>query len=264
MPELPDVETFKRYFNATSLHKKIEKVMVEDDDILEGISQRGLKLKLKNRKLERSRRHGKYLFAELDNNYYLIMHFGMTGFLSYARSKEYLGNNPRVILKFSDGYYLSYDCQRKLGKVSVINDLDDFIRQKELGPDALDSEISFEEFKRKYSSRSGSIKSAMMNQSILSGIGNVYSDEILFQASIHPASSAKKLSEKELKKLHSTMKRVLNIAIKRQADPGSFPRTYLLRHRTDKEKCPKCGGTIRKKTISGRSSLFCSKHQRKF
>jgi formamidopyrimidine-DNA glycosylase len=97
----------------------------------------------------------------------------------------------------------------------------------------------------------------------MSGLGNVYSDEVLFHSNLHPASRAEKLEQNDFVKIYRMVHRVLDKSIQCQADPGRFPRSYLTPRREEGRACPKCSGKIRKATVSGRASFFCDKHQRK-
>lgn len=147
MPELPDVEVFKQYLDATSLHQEIEDVDVRNRKILEDTSVQELGKGLNGRRLESTYRHGKYLFAQLDDDNWLMLHFGMTGKLKYFKVMEKEPEHDRLLLEFSNGYHLAYDCQRMLGHVALIEDAAAFIEEKELGPDALDDDFDFAAFK---------------------------------------------------------------------------------------------------------------------
>ncbi len=264
MPELPDVEVFRKYFNRTSLNSKIEKAQILDEGLLEQISPRGLQMRLKGKKFKSTSRHGKYMFARYDDNGWLILHFGMTGFLKYYKNDDKEPDHPRLLIRFSDGYTLAYDNQRKLGKVEITDDKDKFIEKNDLGPDPLKKGIDYDLFEELLSDRKGIIKSALMDQSLMCGIGNVYSDEILFRAKIHPLSKVQNLNKKESKKIYSAMRDVLKTAIEKKVDPDNMPRSFLLPRRQDGADCPRCSGTIKSGKINGRTSYYCKKHQKKY
>ena len=263
MPELPDVENFKKYMNSTSLHKQISSVEVKSSKILESISSGELKKHLKGKKFKSTKRYGKNLFAKTSNKEWLRMHFGMTGFLKYYKDESEAPGHTRLLINFSNGYHLAYDCSRKLGKIDIVDNIDSFIEKKKLGADPLEDNLSSKRFKKLISKRTGTVKSFLMNQKIIAGIGNVYSDEILFQAGIHPASLLNKLKKADIKNLYKKMNTVLKKAISANADPEKLGSKYLLPNRENETMCPKCSGKIKKKTIAGRSSYFCSKHQKK-
>jgi formamidopyrimidine-DNA glycosylase len=262
MPELPDVEVFRQYMNSTALHQKIANVAVKDESLLGEASSRLLQMRLKGREFESTLRHGKYLFAKTDHEEWLVLHFGMTGFLKYFKNSEEAPEHIRMQIDFKNDYHLAYDCQRKLGLIDLTEDYKEFIKQKELGIDPFREELDFTLFKEMMQGRRGSVKSSLMNQQLMAGVGNVYSDEILFHAKIHPESTVKGLSEEQLKTIFMKMKEVLETAIDKNVEPGEFPESFLLTHRGPGEKCPLCGGKIEKSTVSGRSSYYCPDHQK--
>jgi formamidopyrimidine-DNA glycosylase len=256
MPELPDVAVFKLYLDATSLHKKIEWAQVTDERVLESISKNELIGVLKNKAFRSTSRHGKYLFVDLDDSgSWLVLHFGMTGFLKYFKDIDKKPSHARLLVGFSNGYHLAYDCQRMLGQVSLTSDVGEFIRASDLGVDALD--IHLETFMDVLGTTTATMKAALMNQNLLAGIGNVYSDEILFQAEIDPRAKANSLREEQLKRVFEEMHDVLETAIQCRADPEKMPESYFLPQRHSEGTCPRCEGEIAKKKISGRSAYFC-------
>ena len=197
MPELPDVEVLKQYLDATSIHQGIKAVEVRDSRILEDTSTEKLKTGLKGRSLDSTRRHGKYLFAELSDNHWLVLHFGMSGELKYFKSMEKDPEYDQLLISFSNGYHLAYNAPRKLVLVALIENMEAFVEKKELGPDAMSLDPAG--FQKVLSGRRGMVKSTLMNQQIIAGIGNVYSDEILFQARLHPRVGVDELDAETLK-----------------------------------------------------------------
>lgn len=193
MPELPDVEIFNRYIDSTALHKRITDVTVKDDYVLKNISSDSLKNCLHGQAINSTRRHGKYLFLKLSSSHTLLFHFGMTGFPKYFKNEEEYPDHARLLLAFENGYFLAYDSQRKLGEIRIIEDDRTFIDDLEMGPDALDKDLDLKAFLKLFEGRRGMIKPALMDQEVIAGIGNVYSDEILFQAGIHPKSKVANL-----------------------------------------------------------------------
>lgn len=260
MPELPDVETFKRYLDVTALHQRIGSVEVEAD-ILGRVSRRRLSSALQGGALEETHRHGKWLFAHVDDGPWLALHFGMTGWLSYAKGPlddQADDDHVRLLLGFDDDYHLAYHCIRKLGTVELVDDPVAFVHEEGLGPDAL--AVDAEAFDEALGQRGG-IKSALMRQESLAGIGNIYADEILFQARLHPGTPLRDLGSDERRALHRVMRRVLRRAIDRRADPDQLPRSWLLRHREEGASCPRCGGEVRHDRIAGRGTYLCPRCQ---
>ncbi len=259
MPELPDVAVFKQYLDATSLHQRITGVEVRDRRLLEGIGPRKLASRLGGTEIASSRRHGKHLLAILDNGSALALHFGMTGDLAYYRNPEAEPRYAQLVMTFRGGYHLAYNSRRRLGEIRLIDDVDDFAEENELGPDAL--EVSRDAFYAALKGRRG-LKASLMDQRHLAGIGNVYSDEILFQAGILPTRQGDDLNGADRKRLYSTMRRVLRTVIRHQADPGQLPRTYLTRNREEGAPCPKCSGKVKTKRVGGRRAYYCPNCQR--
>ena len=259
MPELPDVEILKQYIDSTSLYHTIEKVMVRNPKILRNVTAQALRETLTARKFQTTRRHGKYLLVHLDDGPWLTLHFGMTGRLEYFKDMHKDPPYDRLLISFANGFHLAYVCQRMLGEVGLAEDAKSFVREKNLGPDALD--LNFPAFKKILEGRMGAIKSTLMNQQHIAGIGNVYSDEILFQAGLHPDTRANRLDEEMLQKLFRGMRIVLQTAIVNQADPDRLPRSYLLLQRHRDGKCPCCEGELKRIKISGRTAYYCPKCQ---
>jgi formamidopyrimidine-DNA glycosylase len=260
MPELPDVELFRQYIDSTSLHRGIAGVEVRSTKVLEGVSRGELARKLTGKRFERTYRRGKYLFVETDRPPHLMLHFGMSGALLLMEKEHRDGKYDRVVFSFDDGAALAYENRRQLGKVGLIDSVEKAIEEYRLGPDAC--EVSYEQFAETVSSGTGMIKPLLMDQTKIAGIGNIYSDEILFQAGVHPKTHCKQLDKKDVKTLYRSMQRVLSVAIKRHADPGKLPRSYLLPHRGPDQSCPRCGGAVKKISAGGRSGYYCPRCQK--
>lgn len=260
MPELPDVVVFQRYLDATALRQRIDNVDVLDEALLDGVSSKTLRSHLEGAEFESTSTHGKNLFVQLKGNRdWLVLHFGMTGFLKYFKDNDDAPSHTRVRFDFNGGYHLAYDCQRKLGKVRLTDNPRAFIEDLGLGPDALSDDLDFERFSDILNERKAAVKSTLMNQELLAGIGNVYSDEILFQARIHPETKVVDLDDDARHTLLRTMRRVLKTAIDRKADPEEFPKSWLLPN-VDGD-CPHCGAAIETLKVSGRTSHFCPECQ---
>lgn len=260
MPELPDVEVFRQRFDIQGLNREIVNVSVPVKRLLEDVSSNRLERSLKGHRFTKTCRIGKYLFACDDNDDWLVLHFGMTGALEFPSEAE--APDPQyaaLSLQFSDDSRLFYTNKRKLGRISLTNDVDQFVKKHGLGPDVLqlDKDSLLAVLKKK----KGLIKSALMDQNTLAGIGNVYSDEILYQAKINPHRATETLTKHEWQRIVNKTFYVLEQAINRHANPQEFPATWLTPNRTAGAKCPRCKGDITKKSVSGRSSYFCKSCQ---
>lgn len=260
MPELPDVEARKRYVDSTALHKKISGFELSAPELLTGISPTDFSSSITDRTLEETTRHGKYLFIRLDSGKYLILHFGMTGDLSYYKDEEDTPEYTCLELDFTNGYHLAYTAPRKLGRLGLTKSLQDFLEAKSLGPDALS--ISRDEFEDLFTKGSGSVKSVFMNQKNIAGVGNIYTDEILFQAKIHPKTGKKTLSSEKIGLLYDTMIDVLTTSVEKNAEVPRLPENYLIPHRDEEDSCPRCGGPIVRIVVSGRGTYFCPRCQK--
>lgn len=256
MPELPDVEVFKRDLDANALHQPVASVHVGSraGRLLHGITPAMLDQKLRGRALVSTRRHGKYLFARADAAGWLVLHFGMTGQLEYANSVERLPGDAELLLQFENGAGLAYLAPRKLGRIDWADDPDDYAAARSLGPDAL--AVDYAGFRQRARGRRGGVKAWLMDQGVLAGIGNAYSDEILFEAGSHPLRSVAELDD-ALKGLHKTMRRVLRQAIDADADRQAMPDAFLLPQRRAGGRCPRSDEPVKTIKTGGRTAYYC-------
>jgi len=274
VPELPDVENLRCYFDATALHKRIERVKVRDARLLETSASKVHSV-LEGRRFTETARRGKRLFAracddggggatkdvDRDGCEWLALHFGMTGSLEFF---EVTGARPRgtaLEIGFEDGGTLAVTTTRRLGKIGVARSPQQYAREHGLGPDAL--EVGRDEFVETIGRRRGSVKAALMNQSAIAGIGNIYADEVLFQAGVHPETPAAEVDRATLAELWRVMRRVLRTASDRAADADEMPRGWLLHARNHGADCPRCDGSVEKLSVSGRPTYICPACQHK-
>jgi formamidopyrimidine-DNA glycosylase len=261
MPELPEVETFKRYLDSTSLHQSITGIEVRDAYVLKRVSPRELARRLRGRRFENSRRHGKHLFVRAGNELWLRLHFGMTGWLHYLKRNEEPPKTARVLFSFANNRQLAFDDQRKFGEIELIKDVDEFLQTRGLGSDAL--EISLSQFKAIVGKHRGAVKAILLNQQLIAGVGNLYADEILFRARMHPVTEATRMSDKDLQRLFRATRYVLERAIALKTDFNRLPKTWLLTHRGKAGRCPRCARALKSATIGGRTSWFCAHCQKR-
>lgn len=255
MPELPDVEYFKRYLDATALHQRIQRVHVEAPEMLRGLSPQALGRRLHHRRLEGTHRHGKHLFARVDACGWLVLHFGMTGLICYCAAGSGVPRHTRFLVDFDNGSRLAYAAQRKLGYISMVDDPQRVVAESRLGPDAMS--VDAEGFRELARGRRGTVKSWLMNQHVIAGIGNIYADEILFQARIAPQRTVDDLSNSDLRRVYTKMTRVLPAAVDAHVDPSKMPDDFLLPHRGAGGRCPRCGATLQHSKLSGRTAYHC-------
>lgn len=259
MPELPEVEIFSRYFAEHALGQRIARVRVLDEralgDVRKSVFQRGLT----GHTFAGVRRHGKHLFADA-GDVWLHLHFGMSGDLAYYDDAP--PRFARVIFDFDNGRHLAFEDMRLFGVADLTPAPEDYITQHGLGPDPLDPKFRLADFRRLVAKRRGAVKSLLMSQEVIAGVGNLYADEILYQTSIHPARSADRLSDLEVRSIYAAMRRILKGVIGRKARGDGHPGRFLIEHREEGDRCPMCGSPIDRTVVFGRTTYYCGKHQR--
>jgi formamidopyrimidine-DNA glycosylase len=261
MPELPDVEAFRQYLHSRVLHQRIERVEVASLSVIMGGSPRTLHRALRGTVFLSTHRHGKYLFLEIDRGGWLLLHFGMTGYPVVDANEQRPSDRARLRIRFANGHSFSYFDPRKLGLIGIVDHVDEFIRSRNLGPDAL--RVTEDVFKERLKKKATGAKAALMDQHVLAGIGNVYADEILFQARLSPLARLSLAKPPTWRKLYRVTRKVLSRAIEVRANPMSLPRTYLLHHRDRDGRCPRCGQSLQTMKVGGRTTYYCPRDQRK-
>ncbi|MDR5591451.1 DNA-formamidopyrimidine glycosylase family protein [Christiangramia sp. SM2212] len=257
MPELPEVTYQKLYIDSTSLNKKIVEVELGADKIFQS-PKKDFKEKLIGNEFIETQQIGKYLLVQLKQDGMLVIHFGMTGKMDYFNHDE-VQKHAQLTLKFEDGSRLSFVCPRKFGKLFLTDSLEQFKKQQNLGPHATD--IDEKAFIDLFEKKKGNIKSALMDQSFIAGLGNLYVDEMLFQSEIHPKSKAENLTQKDLSLMFKNMVEILDTVTKSKTEGIKIPDSYLRPHRSEGEDCPNGKGKIEMTKIGGRSTYFCPECQ---
>lgn len=261
MPELPEVELYTRYFAKHALGQEVARVRILDERILGDIRPEAFARKLRHREFSQVRRHGKHLFADAGAAW-LHLHFGMTGDLAYYREASEQPRFARVVFDFANGAHLAYDDMRLFGVVDLTPDPETFIAAHALGPDPLDPRFTLAAFRRLLAKRRGAIKSLLMTQEVIAGMGNLYADEVLYETSIDPRRPVDRLGEGDVKHLHTALRRLLRETIARKARGAGYPPKSLILHREEGDPCPMCGAEIRKTVVFGRTTYYCGKHQK--
>lgn len=257
MPELPDVEVFGRRLARRALHHRIGDVDVRDAQVLDHVSRRRLEAALRGHRLARTRRHGKHLLVEIAEGGWLTLHFGMTAYVDVGAADVEPPPHARVVLALG-GERLCFVDQRRLGRLGLTDDPEAFIADHDLGPDAL--RLDLRGWREVLRGSRATVVATLMDQRRVAGIGNLYSDEILFHARLDPRRAARSLVEDDepgVRRLHRQTQRVLRRAIEAGADPARMPRGWLLHRREDGQPCPRCGGEVARLDVGGRHSYWC-------
>jgi len=263
MPELPEVEIFSRYFARHALGQKITLVDVRDERILGEIRADAFVRRLKGRSFTSVRRHGKHLFAETTaKDTWLHLHFGMSGDLAYYRDRAEEPRFARIVFDFAGGAHLAFEDMRLFGVAELVSSPDAFIADRGLGPDPLDTSFTFPRFAALLERRRGAIKSLLLSQEIIAGLGNLWVDETLHTASIHPRRAVDRLKKEEVRSIFNAMRRLLRNVIERHDRGADLPSTWLYHNREIDTPCPRCGGSIQRTVVFGRTTYFCPGHQR--
>ncbi len=276
MPELPEVETVLRGLRRSGLGRRIDEVHVEHAGVIAGKPVE-FAARIEGRSIADIRRKGKVLVAELAGKgtaerVYLVMRLGMTGQVTVQPCAEPLESHTHVRMRFAGGEKeLRFRDVRRFGRLRCLTrkELDEL--HLSLGPDAC--QVTEKQFFLAMRGRRGAVKSWLMNQQMLAGLGNIYADEALFRARIHPLAQPGRISPPAARRLYRAVQTVLKNAIELQGtsfrdyiDIEGRPGNYLQKLRVYQKTgtpCPRCRSTIRRMVIAGRSSHFCPHCQRR-
>jgi formamidopyrimidine-DNA glycosylase len=258
MPELPDVEAYRRFFDDHATGRTVRRVVVTDEGILRNVTSRTLDRALRGHRFKTPVRHGKWLIAPTSGPS-VLLHFGMTGDLRWGKDASGRHRHDRVIFEL-DGGELRYRNMRKLGGLWMAHDDGETrVATGELGPDTLD--VDLRRFRSLLEARRGTIKPFLMNQRNLAGVGNLIADEALWQARIHPLRPIASLSDDEVRRLHGKLRHVLRTAIDR-FDYVPALRGWLTHVRGHPgAKCPRCRTPLERSVVGGRTTYWCPRCQ---
>jgi len=287
MPELPEVETVVRDLKKVVLRKTFLNVWTDFPGIVKKPDFNKFKKDIIGKKIKRVWRRGKNIIFDLSGEKYLLIHQKLTGHLLIGRWQWQAGKwvplirgplednvNQFIHLMFwlSSGIMLGLSDLRKFAKVEL---LDKKTLEKELekiGPEPLDKEFTFDKFLEVLKKKRGKIKQILMNQEIIAGIGNIYSDEILWRAKIHPFREVSTLNQTELKRIFITIKALLPKAVelggesisdfrRPSGEKGYFDLERKVYQR-EKQECQRCREQIKRLKLAGRSTYYCPNCQR--
>lgn len=268
MPELPEVETVKETLKRKVLNKTITNVRVIYPNIIENMNSEEFIKKLKNQTIIDITRRGKWLIFHL-NNYYLLSHLRMEGKYFLKNISDEITKHQHVIFDFTDNTSLRYNDTRKFGRMYLVEKekLEECKPIRELGLEPWDEKLTPSYLKDKYKTKRLPIKTVILDQGIITGIGNIYADEILFLSNINPYTPCNKLEDEDLSNIIKNTKTTLEKAI---SEGGTTIRSYtsdegitglfqnnLYVHCREKEKCYTCKSIIEKTRIGGRGTYYC-------
>ncbi len=287
MPELPEVETIVRDLKKTILGQKFRDVWTDfPKNIKKPKNFEQFKKEIKNKKIEQIWRRGKNILFGLSDGKTLLIHQKLTGHFLIGNWKLKHGRwiakekgplqepvNRFIHLMFwlDDGKMLALSDLRKFAKVELL-ERDELEKElSSLGPEPLEKDFTFEKFK-KILPKKGKIKQILMDQNVIAGIGNIYSDEILWQAKVNPFKEIKRLSNEEIKKIYQAIKDILPKAIELggesisdfrriSGERGYFDKERKV-YRREGEKCQRCGTLIKRVKLGARSAHYCLKCQK--
>ena len=286
MPELPEVEIVKKSLKKNVKDKKILDVIVTNRNLRFKVEKDFEKI-LKNRKIQNVNRYAKNIILKLNGNIYVIIHLGMTGTfhlirnniykntnLSFYQSKDLPVKHNHIILIFKK-FRVIYNDPRRFGFFKLLKDKESFkLYLNNIGYEPLDKNFNLKYLKKSILFRKKCIKSILLDQKIISGIGNIYANEILFHSGLNPSKKGIKLKDFELKYLYKYSKLVLKKAILKggssirdfrntEGAKGSFQDNFKVYNKDD-HNCPnkKCNYKIKKINISNRSTFYCENCQK--
>ena len=273
MPELPEVETVARGLRQTIVGRRIVSVWLGETDFIDDPA--ALEQHLPGRRIEAVERYGKFMLLRLSPANgeaapaCLLVHLGMTGQLAPSAAARPCEKHTHACFLLDDSRELRYTDARRFGRLAYLveNSLGEELRA--FGADPL--EVRAEEFAARVRSRRARIKALLLDQHVLRGVGNIYADESLWRAKIHPARLGARLNEKQAKTLHRSLRDILKRAIVMRGssisdflDVEGQPGEYQRHHRAyarEGQGCYRCGALIRRAIVAGRSSYFCPKCQ---
>ena len=273
MPEKPEVITVARKLEKRLIGKTIKSIDIYHENMIDYPSPKEIKKRIKNQTIHEITTRGKWIVMTLDD-YYLLFHLRMEGKFFFRTSKDERGKHEHVIFNLDNDEQLRFADVRKFGKVMLI-EKDKIYTMKpytELGLEPWDKDLTSNYLKEKYSKKTLPIKSVLLDQSIITGIGNIYADEILFLSRINPLTKAKDLTDKNRKDIIANTIKVLDKAIE---EGGTTIRSYtseegvtglfqnnLCVHQREKEECRVCKTPIIKIKVGGRGTYYCPKCQK--
>lgn len=274
MPELPEVETIRRILAPQLTGRVIQHVDIRNAQVIAHPEASVFAASLEGQRIDDLTRRGKFLTLRLESGDRLTLHLRMTGQLLVMPAETPIEKHTHLIFTLSDGRQLRLIDVRRFGRVWFLRaqEADTVTGQAELGPEPTDPALTAEYLEEKLGARRSPIKEMLLDQTIVAGIGNIYSDEILFAARLHPQEKCAALSTAEWARLAEKIREVMAWAVDVSAmtaeeylrGQGKAYRSmpYLRVYGRAGQPCPVCGTLLEKVTVGGRSSCYCPICQR--
>jgi len=269
MPELPEVETIARGLQELLIGRQFIGVRVGWENLVARPTVEEFKRGLVGQRILGVKRRGKYLVFTLSSGGSLIVHLRMTGRLLIKNADDELDKHDHLIFELDDARELRFNEVRKLGRVYLVDNEDEVVG--DLGPEPLDDDFTSADFAALLSGRRGMIKPLLLKQQFMAGVGNIYADEALFAARIHPERRADTLTAEEAEGLYHALRQVLRQGIENRGTTLTAYRDaegregenqdYLRVFRRAGQPCPRCGTPIERTVVGGRGTYFCPKCQ---
>ena len=273
MPELPEVETVRRSLADTIVGQRIRALLTGDFvGVLGGERPEDVFARIDGRVVHGIRRRAKYLIIDLDDDTSIIVHLRMTGVLSAVPHDEPPLRFQHLAIAFESGLDLRFSDQRKFGRVVHVP-LEAVERLgARLGLEPLEAGFSAAWLEARLRRRPGKIKAVLLDQGLIGGLGNIYVDESLFRARIHPERRADTLTTEEIRRVHRAIRRVLRAAVEGQGttfssfadaegNPGRYGAALAVYGQGGKGACPRCGSPLERVVVGGRGTSFCPRCQ---
>ena len=268
MPEAPDLKVVSEILTRRVVGRQITGAVVQKATVLRLMATQDLSADIAGRTVEDAFPKGKFLFITLSSDVSLVINPMLTGGLQVCPSSEKPYRRTRLTLNLDNDFHLRYLDDREMGRVYYAreNQFPEIPQLEEQGPDVLSDDVSFEDFKTLLRPYYGEIKGILCRGTVLSGIGNAYSDEILFDCGISPFRKRRSLKDDELKQLHQSCYKVVQEAAdvlrERMGDESHHKiRDFLKVHNKGGEPCPACGGHITQLTANQRITSYCRRCQ---
>ncbi|MHB1417657.1 MAG: DNA-formamidopyrimidine glycosylase [Chloroflexota bacterium] len=269
MPELPEVETIKNDLRELVLGRTVTAVDLRDPTLVRHPEPTRFTTRLEGQRLLDAQRKGKYLLLRLSSDDFLAIQLMITGQFLLKRPEDAVAANTRLILSLDDGRQLRLVDQNGYAKVSLVTEAEtaSVLGLDKLGPDPTSPDFTLATFRDLLQGRRGRIKSLLLDQHVLAGPGNIYVDEALFRARLHPARAANSLDDAEVARLYDALRHVLLTGIAKRGTtiatyrdvlgrPGHYQEELQVFRRTGKP-CPGCGGKVVATKLGGRDTYYC-------